>query len=211
MLGVARPGDRSQRTPQPQLRDHPPGQGLGDDCRASLSSKDDSDRRRWRRRPRGSSSPSQRSKKAQPQAGSGDPASSSSLPREFGHLDCGAAFTFARTSDTSLQRTRRVPSISPGQTIGDNCGGLKLKRAPSMRPFPPPPEPPCGQGPRLPDRRHDLVAHPSHWPQEKAPPKWGLSLWARTRIEGRMAVQDAALSRRKHGFDSRRAHKQDFG
>jgi hypothetical protein len=171
MLGVAYPGDRSQRTSQPQLRHPSPPWRSRATASASLSSKDDSDRRRWRRRPRGSSSPSQRSKKAQPQAGSGDPTSSSSLLRECGHLDCGAAFTFARTSDTSLRRTRRVPSISPGQTIGDNCGGLKLKRAPSMRPFQPPPEPPCGQEPRLPDRRHDLVARPSHCPQEKAPPK----------------------------------------
>ena len=156
-----------------------------------LNSKDDSDRRRSRRRPRGSWSPSQRSRKARPQAGSGGPASSSSLPRACGHLDCGAAFTFARTSDTSLRRTRRVPSISPGQTIGDNCGGLKLKRAPSMRPFQPPPEPPCGQRARLPDGRHDLVAHPSHCPEEKAPPKRGLSLSERPRLLERIVIQDA--------------------
>jgi hypothetical protein len=179
-------GDRVTRSTQCQCPN---------DARPRVSSKDDGDWRRWRRRPRGSSSPSRRSKKARPQAGSGDPTSSSSLPREFEHLDCGAAFTFARTSDTSLQRTRRVPSISPGQTIGDNCGGLKLKRAPRMRPFQPPPEPPCGQGHRLPDCGHHLVAHPSHWPREKAPPKRGLGLWARTYLDEPIAIQDAALSR----------------
>jgi hypothetical protein len=51
-------------------------------------------------------------------------------------------FTIVRASDAWLQRTRRDPSR---QTVGDNSVGLKLKRAPSTRPFPPPPDLPAAK------------------------------------------------------------------
>jgi hypothetical protein len=101
---------------------------LTDVSRPPLSATDDSDRRRWRRRLTGSSSPFQRSKRAQLRAGSEGPASSSSpsaatfaqsLLRPELQIYQGSAAIWLPTCHTSRHESA-LPTRVP-EEYGPNC------------------------------------------------------------------------------------------